>query len=363
MPHYFIDALDPSGSSAFVSLREEGLLWTNSEVLQPAWYLSAPDFVPTPVSSRAIGFAATMRGQQIGLSVDGETEVPFMTLEAVTAFTERLYLAGGGPGGGDGPTPPPAPEGGEPPDLPPLPELGDSMRITARILSRADAIAEFSKSLNSKEGRTSALIEDGSPEDVSDGDMHLEFESIVRHAVNVLAAALLERRPQISDATYSRWLRSVNIFKRLIFPLELRRMLSRIHYDELDYLFDDSWDLFSAQRLIDPLDLLAQLPLLSAVVQGEDWNSLADLFFGCVSVPSKLTAGYVGKRRCYLMYFAAFILVKDLRRAEGASPLHSHPELVSAEAREVLIWLLNQMPDHAFAPEIETILESQRRAT
>jgi hypothetical protein len=72
---WYIDALDGFGGLAFASHRPTDLLLDSGGLAGPAWVLSAPDFTPEPVASRAIAMAATRRGLQLGLSLTGGTEV------------------------------------------------------------------------------------------------------------------------------------------------------------------------------------------------------------------------------------------------------------------------------------------------
>ena len=362
MPYYYIDALDPAGASAFVSLREKGLLWTKPEATEPVWYLSAPDFTSTPVGSRAIGLAATVRGHQIGLSVDGNTEVPFMTLESAAAFVRRLYLAGGGPGGdAGGLIPPPKPEGGEPPELPPLPEMRFEEGILAAMMGRVDVLARYAKPLNSKEGLTAAAVPTEMSFGLSDHSLRAEGAAALEHALELIGAAISERRPAATGTTRAQWLKSVQVFRQLGYALDLQNLLNRKWMQKPRKIRDLRPFFSSDSDPVDPLDLLAQAPLPSAISLGEHWDSVADLFFDCIAAPSKLAAGREGLRRCYLLLFAAYFLTSGGRISVRGLKLSDRSVLFAAEMRRVVVWLLDQMPDHAFAPEIEQIFMEQRR--
>jgi hypothetical protein len=104
-----IDAMDGPGGSAFVSWRPMDLLDAATDLDLPAYAITAPDFRPEPLSSRAIGFSATRRGFQLGVWDDGE-ELSFETLEAVSQFVMRVYNISAGRGGSGGAAP--YPEGG-----------------------------------------------------------------------------------------------------------------------------------------------------------------------------------------------------------------------------------------------------------
>ncbi|GAB2843352.1 hypothetical protein ACFQ0P_02510 [Microbacterium insulae] len=119
MRAWFIDALDATGGFAFAAFRSADLGQDSPDLSVPGVFLSAPDFLPTPVTSRATGMAAARGRFQSGVFLDG-AEVGFAALDDLVSFVRRVYLGRGG-----GPDAPPE-EGGRGPFGPPAgePELG-----------------------------------------------------------------------------------------------------------------------------------------------------------------------------------------------------------------------------------------------
>jgi hypothetical protein len=114
MAHWRIDSLDGRGGVAFASWRDFSLADELSELREtPCVVLSAPFFQPEPMASRALGRFANHGMFQTGVFA-GESELSFLSLEALREFVRRTYLRFGGSDGleGGGAPIPPAPEGG-----------------------------------------------------------------------------------------------------------------------------------------------------------------------------------------------------------------------------------------------------------
>ena len=93
-----LDAFDARAGRAFVAYREEGF---GGDCDEPAMFIEPPKFRPVRVGSRAPGMAATRHSFQQGLFA-GKQEVSFSSLDAVTEFVRRCYVAGRGGGDGEG---------------------------------------------------------------------------------------------------------------------------------------------------------------------------------------------------------------------------------------------------------------------
>ena len=112
---WYIDTLDARSGYAFASYRvadlnEATALSDNCETV----FIEAPYFVPERVGSRTLSLGAERAGFQAGLYLEnGEEEVPFPTLEALTDFVRRAYGSGGASDGGGGVTPPLTPQSGD----------------------------------------------------------------------------------------------------------------------------------------------------------------------------------------------------------------------------------------------------------
>jgi len=138
---WYIDTIEARSGYAFASYRIADLsdstaLADNCQTV----FIEAPHFVPERVGSRTLSLGAARAGFQTGLYLDdGESEVPFPTLDALTDFVRRAYGSGGSSDDG-GATPPisPRPEGDAPSgnrDQHTIPE-GDAWK---RELSRAES--------------------------------------------------------------------------------------------------------------------------------------------------------------------------------------------------------------------------------
>lgn len=138
---WYIDTIEARSGYAFASYRiadlsESTALADNCQTV----FIEAPHFVPERVGSRTLSLGAARAGFQTGLYLDdGESEVPFPTLDALTDFVRRAYGSGGSSDDGSA-TPPisPRPEGDAPSgnrDQHTIPE-GDAWK---RELSRAES--------------------------------------------------------------------------------------------------------------------------------------------------------------------------------------------------------------------------------
>lgn len=112
---WYIDTINARSGYAFASYRvadlnEATALSDNCETV----FIEAPYFVPERVGSRTLSLGAERAGFQAGLYLEnGEEEVPFSTLEALTDFVRRAYGSGGASDGGGGVTPPVTPRSGD----------------------------------------------------------------------------------------------------------------------------------------------------------------------------------------------------------------------------------------------------------
>lgn len=106
---WYIDALDPLGGRAFATWRGPGVFEDEiAEAPGRTVFIGPPTFQAEPLSGMAIGLAATRAAFQAGV-YDEEDEIPFPTIQAVSEFVRRIFLAGAGgegPGPGGGPSGP-----------------------------------------------------------------------------------------------------------------------------------------------------------------------------------------------------------------------------------------------------------------
>ncbi|MET3709558.1 hypothetical protein ABIC65_000238 [Sphingomonas trueperi] len=132
MTAWRIDSLDARAGLAFASWRDADLDAPDGhdgvDLDYPAIFLSAPEFEPEPLASRALGFSAARGLAQLGVFVRAGPDLPaaelaFADVAALREFVRRVYVAsgggdaGGGATGGDG-GPPPPPDGEGPGGIP-----------------------------------------------------------------------------------------------------------------------------------------------------------------------------------------------------------------------------------------------------
>lgn len=361
---WYIDALDGLSGLAFASHRPPTLTEAAYDLDAPAWFLAAPDFRPELVGSRALALAATRGSFQLGLSVDGETEVPFPTLAALIEFVRRLYIAGGGGdgAGGVGPTPPAPPEGeGPSPERvgPIEPREREAMHPAEQGLF---GFAEASKrdSLNLKAGMTATRIKKRASQPATSAQ-EVVAEPL-QLAADLIAAALLRAEREEDTAGHEAWLVAVGQFRYLLLAAHLELLHPGPAYE---LFYEIGWpDPFGAHfwSRCDPLDRLAVLPIPRFVGESErgeeSWRSLKDLLFGILARPGCLIDSKYSAQRAALLLFAAVALVPG-----GASPFWPPARRGTAAVHAGLLarafdWISAQWPDHVFAPELEEIIDA-----
>ncbi len=359
MTAWFIDALDGLSGQAFASHRQSGQLATLSDLSGPAWYVSAPDFAPEPISGRTIGLAATQRGFQLGLSTDGETEVPFTSLEALVDYVRRLYLSGGGgdgpagidpaPGGPDGPDDPDRPAG----DIPP-PDTASPLQSS--LLDFAHTLLFQSGNLSGSD--TSAELTPLAPTHPA-SDTSNEAEPLFQ-AAKLISEALerlaLDTPPNVPNRFHA------------IYPAyqAFYAVLDLLNLPDLPDLDARNAGRMYLLRLrnrpspkfihLDILDTLSRLPVPAFVCishyETERWRSVKDVFFAVLGNPAHLKKTYYHMERSALFLFAAAAIAQ-----REIQPSHSDPNHGSL-MENVFNWLRPQMPKFAFNKDLEATLEA-----
>lgn len=362
MPHYYIDSLDADGGSAFVSLREDRLSLASLEHTRTAWHLAAPDFEPVTVGGVAVGLAATARGHQLALTVDGEVEVPFFTLDEVASFVRRLYLAGGGSGGdGAGPTPPPVPEGGGPSEPPQLDGDRPSFGVLEALGLHGTSIEQMSAQLDHRDGRTAERFSRTAYLSNADHDLGEDATNLLRHAKRLVASALLDREPHPNTDVRPTWLEAAHGFWHLASYTGVDPEPDDETRPEFQPLARFNTDRPRGHDVSDPVDLLSILPIPPSIAKPETWDSVADLFFGGIANPGLLVAQHTGQDRRAVMLLAALVLTSGGRVRIDARHTDDQLESLGAQVRRALVWVFDQMPDHVFDKELETLLKERGR--
>jgi hypothetical protein len=358
----YIDALDGRSGLAFASYRMPDLIGAAQEwpdLSAMAWFIAAPDFQPEPVSSRAIGFAAAQRGLQLGLSLNGETEVPFPSLEALTDYVRRLFIAGGGGDGAAGVDPALGgpPEGGGEPEG----EIEAEFEM-ASSLSRTYGrpLAMFTEELIQKSrqlGPTGTAIAlhplqglsvSGPPGDVTPW----------RVAVPLIAREIDRRGRQTAMVDQGSLLSVARSEQALVALASAFGVV-----DFVDVRFSRTWPWYETNHQTDILDLLALLPIPRRLGQFPgDWQSVKDLFYGVLGNPGLLEhSPYRPQLTAIFLFAAASIVRRGLRLDFYPPELDAMQRVTHAFMEQVLDWLRPQMPKFAFSPALEeTIIASSR---
>jgi hypothetical protein len=360
---WYIDAMDGRSGLAFASYRMADLIgaaveWPDLSAM--AWFIAAPDFQPEPVSSRAIGFAAAQRGLQLGLSLNGETEVPFPSLEALTDYVRRLFIAGGGGDGAAGVDPALGgpPEGGGEPEG----EIEAEFRIPAPSLwLYGRPLALFAEELTEKSrqlGGTGTamalhplqgLSVSGPPGDVTPW----------RVAVPLIAREI-DRRDRLTALVDQGALLSVARSEQALAAVASAFGV----VDFVDVRFSRTWPWYETNHQTDILDVLALLPIPRRLGQfSGDWQSVKDLFYGVLGNPGLLEhSPYRPQLTAIFLFAAASIVRRGLRLDFYPPELDAMQRVTHAFMEQVLDWLRPQMPRYAFSPALEeTIIASGRR--
>lgn len=361
---WYVDALDGRSGLAFASNRMSDLIGEPAQwpdLSARAWFIAAPDFQPEPVSSRAIGFAAAQRGLQLGLSLNGETEVPFPSLEALTDYVRRLFISGGGGDGAAGVDPalggPPEggvdPEGGIEADF----EMpASSLWLYGRPLGTfAEELSQKSRQL----GGTGTAVElkplQRLPVSGPFGDI-----APWTVAVPMIAREIDRRSTQITLLDRDRLLslvRSEQALATLAWPFGITDWF-------VDRRFSRAWSWDEMRDQADFLDLLALLPIPRRLglpaPPSRTWQSVKDLFYGVLGNPGLLVHHRYQSQITAIFLFAAAAMVRRSLRLDFYPPDADEMQRATlAFMDQVLDWLRPQMPKHAFSVALEqTIMTS-----
>ena len=361
MTPWHIDALDGLSGVAFASHRRSDLIDGEPDLDLPAWFISAPGFRPEPISSRAIGFSAANRGLQLGLSVDGETEVSFPSLGVLTEYVRRLYIAGGGsdgPGGVEpGPMGPDEPPEDGPPADPEFPHE-DDFPAQVRILNYASKFQTLVQNIDHEHGLEEV------PELSSEGVLSNSPDSPARLGAvlvdEALSSIIQNAAPQDTRLRQACFLAAERLWK-LQWALGIER-------DPVVLAGHGGFVLpYGARRNgqddEDVLDTLAALPIPAEVrISGtgsETWRSLKDLFFATLADPTRLVDARFPQKRTTLFLLAASAIAHQRRNSEALGILDPRPwDFHQVLMEDTFNWLKPQLPKVAFSKQIEATIQS-----
>lgn len=353
---FYIDALDGLGGAAFGSLREGNLAIAEAAGDAPAWYIAAPDFRPRPVSSRAIGLAANRGGFQLGFSIDGETEVPFKSLEVLAEYVRRLFISGGGGDGpgGVGPTFPPPPEDGGPEgggDFGEESSTGQLLTFATQMRESIGALTELDQVL-----RLAALAGDGItlPSGSSDWTpLHTGAQAIGWVLAHGGEGKTREERDSLRRARFRyEWL----VWAHGLATTAPEEELYLEHWFRFSHYFPHE---SARAQAHDPLDTLALFPLPQTVRQGEAWHSVKDFLFAALSRPELILSGPNGLRASLLIFAASCLTPQS---GIWAQSLAEARDSYATSQIDALTWIGAQLPRYAYVRSVEDALADAEEA-
>ncbi|MGW9945415.1 hypothetical protein J2W92_000730 [Rhizobium leguminosarum] len=374
---WYIDALDTTAGSAFASYRNADLMDVE-ELSEPAYYLQAPFFRPEPVASRALAFAATRAEHQLGL-FDAKQEVAFASLEDLTEFVRRAYVASGGGdgagGGGGGPTPPNPPDDEDGPS-PELPDLGSSEQIQ-RMLGFSVRIQNSDDGRRSieREGPTQAWpianFQPYGPEQLEARDGYRALSV----AAGVLLLEFFRRFPRGPDRLrdweegYWRLNSFLSYFdfygefsdafsdpvnKTIAQHGPLQRWLKDHPYEERRWWSHEyRWLAYAPQRNLDVLDSLSLWPVPESIAQKRD-VSVRDYLATYLASPGTLKNTHGA---AIILFASACIASQGIAIPWGA---YSASEPYARLSTAGLRWLVRQLPSTIFEDRLEKLIEDAR---
>jgi len=227
MANWKIDTMDARGGLAFASLRESDDLSGNllPTASQGCVFIGAPDFLPEPVSDRALGLAAGRGAFQRGLFNENREEVSFRSPTEISEFVRRAFLRGSGGDDSDG-------DGGEPPpetpvdapDFPEIPRPGDSQNERSLRTLIGGSLDKFAYLIGTtKPGQSTPtpwVSEKGKAPDIS--DRFSDGADILAAGALRMVHEMLRRFPTANQtAALERWQRVCMRFGHTLDRLEL----------------------------------------------------------------------------------------------------------------------------------------------
>ncbi|MFI5030497.1 MAG: hypothetical protein ACHQPH_07340 [Reyranellales bacterium] len=367
-----IDAMDALGGLAFASYRAADLLDRPEEPADldiPCFALSAPDFRPEPLVSRALAFAGTRRGHQFGVWADGQ-EIEFDELESVVEFVRRVYLMAAGRGGG-GETPPPAGEVGG--DRPFAPGGGPGEMVVTEIKKTAEL---FGSSYSLKHPGAIELV----PWPIVNASRKRRgalFDLCGRAAMSVLTETS-SRVVGPDHNAYPWWCRAFSaafgiavtfadyeVLGKDDWYYNAKLQVARPGLNFRHLLHDAIW--WRADRLLrgDPLLALELVPVDPKVAgklghRSPNRASLFDVVRILVANPRLLAEDETGMRTALLLLGAAILC----RTAQPGLPFDFAFETADAlDGEAIWAWLVAQLPRGRFDGRVEGLISQVGLAT
>lgn len=376
-----IDSLDARAGRAFASFRFADLEDDVMPVDGDAVFISAPDFAVESLATRAPGLAAARTTGQLGLFVD-EREVAFDSLDALTEFVRRTYLAGSGGSEPDDGVPTPegalSPEGGE--DHREFEGERDQV-IEHLVLKGQQVLDDISELKFAEDNRApsaefsglapGALIDNANAgKSLAEGAVviaHALFDvplfgatemqtDVWKRAILSLAAAM-RGLGVLQDARTVRSWGSLEVKAMLYGPADGNDPPRSDHLTHLLGLGRSGDDHFSP-RSRDPLDDLEEWPLSSSVaklsgLKGPDATVLG--LMGVISASPQVLANSdqvaVRDAAAIFLFGAAYIVSWTGEHRRGA--FRSDPDYRRALLVGAIDWIAGQWPRRLFPADLE----------
>lgn len=383
-----IDAMDGVGGLAFVSWRAMDLIDGQANLDLPSYAITAPDFRPEPLSSRAIGFAATRRGFQLGVWSDGE-ELSFATLEAVSQFVMRVYVASAGRGGTGGATP--RPEGGgrggggggreTPPERPLRPseddrETYEDHQALAKFAEELLAQFKLFTTYDAEFHRANFTVVDWRK--VTSSETRGTNALLQHCALDLCLEEVLERWVPHSNRSHDQWRRSLAEVLALIAWTDGRDFYNRVEkyrnqYTSNHNLAESLSNLLDYYPwttrfgvLSDPILTLRQIPLSQDIAKrlGHEVPDRASLFDGLqmmLADPSRVVSPNANASRdCLGLLFLAAQVVVSMSTGRSSIAFWEWSGSYGPSGRLAWQWLVNQLPKGPFPQRVEQVIRAVR---
>lgn len=377
---WFIDALDADAGIAFASFRGPDLTAPSIDPDAPTVHIAAPDFSVSQLTSRALGLAAVRGSFQAGVFWEGG-ELGFAVLSDLVEFVRRAYIRRGGGSG-----PPGAPEGAAPFGPSPRNWDDDGLRtqrsapdevvrrpydafyeeswretdateLLRRYLDAFEDASQRTQFRDLRKGGTATVL--ATPVLV-EGVPATDPTRMLASGISEILSELIGRGPSPAQprATWHHAVARIAVScRRLGLDDEFHRIIERFPWSPISRRTLDEVAALTGE-LDDRFDDLARWPVTEWVATSVGlpvpFATVKDLFLAAVSTPTRLRDLAVDQLA--VVVFAAVHLqpigaplVVDRSSAAG-----SHRELLVEQAWR---WLRAQLPQRAFSPEVEDLLE------
>jgi hypothetical protein len=362
-----IDALNARGGIAFASYRTADLKDAKANLDVPCYALSAPDFRPEPLTSRALAFASERRGLQLGVWDDG-AELAFDDLETVVEFVRRVYLTasgrgGGGGGGGEAPPVPVEVPGGPRPGPPEGEGLGG--KVASEFMNVADQFDHAGSW-----GDTASLKFVAWPKARGHLDVRRGLVDLCAGAAISILNEVVDRAVKPHSEAYPKWHRSLVAATAIVAEFvdgETLREHATYYVSRLEHILPSPdwfkyprwrWQVGLSGRRDDVLTVLELLPVDRRLAKAlghlqPEQASVFDIVRILAANPKEFAQGLTdAQARFGVLVLAAAVLNQSI--GYGFGPFGLEEDTLDGEA--IWSWLVAQLPPGHFDERIERLV-------